>query len=421
MTKNRDEPENDDDIMPPETGNADAQRGTTGARQLPPLIDQIEGGVVHHYITRPILALVALMRLLLRRLLRLGFWSAVTLLIIYVGLLFWQINRPAGDWAKGERDWLALLRLNDVQILLGLQSATSTAAISDNADAAPLTDEAALSPPAEPSENPAVATPELAAELETESEPALDAQNQAAAAGTDEIDDDEIDDKALQAEQAAHAETKAALLTANQTLDQLRAHLKSRRTEESHNRARAMIAELILRLENKASIAPLLADLQADGLLTASEIAALEAYGDAGVIGADKINASYQRFKGQLSLSDTIPAAAPTRDTPPQALSWLHEWSRGTLSLTRLPDGPPPVASDATLAALESALAAQQHQTALAVLQRIEILALMPQDEPARTQAIDSRQELLEHLTAAADHEAWLGLLKQDFLLGRRP
>jgi len=131
--------------------------------------------------------------------------------------------------------------------------------------------------------------------------------------------------------------------------------------------------------------------------------------------------ADYHRLKGQLTLAEQTPPPVTVPDSPPPVLSWLHEWSRGLVSLQRLPETAPAVASEPVIGQIDLALAQQQYEAALALLAQPEILTLMPAAPMSREQAMAARQELSARLMQAARHQAWLGQLKQDFLTGQRP
>ena len=89
MAKTGRDAQDDDEIMPPESGGADAARGADGARQLPPLIDQADGGVIEIYLIRPVQKFVARIIFWLQRLLWATLWSGLAIAFIYVGLLIW--------------------------------------------------------------------------------------------------------------------------------------------------------------------------------------------------------------------------------------------------------------------------------------------------------------------------------------------
>ena len=417
MAKTGRDAQDDDEIMPPESGGADAARGADGARQLPPLIDQADGGVIEIYLIRPIQKFIAAVTLWVNRLLRATFWSGLAIAFIYVGLLIWQINRPTGDWASGKRDWQALLTLSEIQILAGLKTADRGASPELDADIAEISDAVAIDEevsvlsdlPALPDAS--VADPNI--------EPA-----------TEETDNDATapasvasitHDADLRAEQTAHQATKAALLAAQEKLSQLRDQQEDRGVAQKRTSARANLAELILRLDHGADFSALLANMRADGLLTANEVTALVPFAETGVNWSALIMADYHRLKGQLTLAEQTPPPVTVPDSPPPVLSWLHEWSRGLVSLQRLPETAPAVASEPVIGQIDLALAQQQYEAALALLAQPEILTLMPAAPMSREQAMAARQELSARLMQAARHQAWLGQLKQDFLTGQRP
>ena len=417
MGKTGRDAQDEGEIMPPETGDVDAARGADGARQLPPLIDQADGGVIEIYLIRPIQKFIAAVTLWVKRLLRATFWSGLAIAFIYVGLLIWQINRPTGDWASGKRDWQALLTLSEIQILAGLKTADRGASPELDAEIAEISDAVAIDEevsvlsdlPALPDAS--VADPNI--------EPA-----------TEETDNDATapasvasitHDADLRAEQAAHQATKAALLAAQDKLSQLRLQREDRGVAQKRTSARANLAELILRLDHGADFSVLLANARADGLLTDSEVTSLVPFAETGVNWSALIRADYQRLKRQLTLIEPAPETVAVPDSPPPVLSWLHEWSRGLVSLQRLPEAPLVVAGEPALAQIEMALAGQQYEVALALLAQPEIVTLMPAAPMPREKAMTARQELSARLMQAARHKEWLAQLKQDFLMGQRP
>lgn len=417
MGKTGRDAQDEGEIMPPETGDVDAARGADGARQLPPLIDQADGGVIEIYLIRPIQKFIAAVTLWVKRLLRATFWSGLAIAFIYVGLLIWQINRPTGDWASGKRDWQALLTLSEIQILAGLKTADRGASPELDAEIAEISDAVAIDEevsvlsdlPALPDAS--VADPNI--------EPA-----------TEETDNDATapasvasitHDADLRAEQAAHQATKAALLAAQDKLSQLRLQREDSGVAQKRTSARANLAELILRLDHGADFSVLLANARADGLLTDSEVTSLVRFAETGVNWSALIRADYQRLKRQLTLIEPAPETVAVPDSPPPVLSWLHEWSRGLVSLQRLPEAPLVVAGEPALAQIEMALAGQQYEVALALLAQPEIVTLMPAAPMPREKAMTARQELSARLMQAARHKEWLAQLKQDFLMGQRP
>ena len=417
MGKTGRDAQDEGEIMPPETGDVDAARGADGARQLPPLIDQADGGVIEIYLIRPIQKFIAAVTLWVKRLLRATFWSGLAIAFIYVGLLIWQINRPTGDWASGKRDWQALLTLSEIQILAGLKTADRGASPELDAEIAEISDAVAIDEevsvlsdlPALPDAS--VADPNI--------EPA-----------TEETDNDATapasvasitHDADLRAEQAAHQATKAALLAAQDKLSQLRLQREDRGVAQKRTSARANLAELILRLDHGADFSVLLANARADGLLTDSEVTSLVRFAETGVNWSALIRADYQRLKRQLTLIEPAPETVAVPDSPPPVLSWLHEWSRGLVSLQRLPEAPLVVAGEPALAQIEMALAGQQYEVALALLAQPEIVTLMPDAPMPREKAMTARQELSARLMQAARHQEWLAQLKRDFLMGQRP
>jgi len=417
MGKTGRDAQDEGEIMPPETGDVDAARGADGARQLPPLIDQADGGVIEIYLIRPIQKFIAAVTLWFKRLLRATFWSGLAIAFIYVGLLIWQINRPTGDWASGKRDWQALLTLSEIQILAGLKTADRGASPELDAEIAEISDAVAIDEevsvlsdlPALPDAS--VADPNI--------EPA-----------TEETDNDATapasvasitHDADLRAEQAAHQATKAALLAAQDKLSQLRLQREDRGVAQKRTSAHANLAELILRLDHGADFSVLLANARADGLLTDSEVTSLVRFAETGVNWSALIRADYQRLKRQLTLIEPAPETVAVPDSPPPVLSWLHEWSRGLVSLQRLPEAPLAVAGEPALAQIEMALAGQQYEVALALLAQPEIVTLMPAAPMPREKAMTARQELSARLMQAARHKEWLAQLKQDFLMGQRP
>jgi hypothetical protein len=417
MGKTGRDAQDEGEIMPPETGDVDAARGADGARQLPPLIDQADGGVIEIYLIRPIQKFIAAVTLWFKRLLRATFWSGLAIAFIYVGLLIWQINRPTGDWASGKRDWQALLTLSEIQILAGLKTADRGASPELDAEIAEISDAVAIDEevsvlsdlPALPDAS--VADPNI--------EPA-----------TEETDNDATapasvasitHDADLRAEQAAHQATKAALLAAQDKLSQLRLQREDRGVAQKRTSAHANLAELILRLDHGADFSVLLANARADGLLTDSEVTSLVRFAETGVNWSALIRADYQRLKRQLTLIEPAPETVAVPDSPPPVLSWLHEWSRGLVSLQRLPEAPLAVAGEPALAQIEMALAGQQYEVALALLAQPEIVTLMPAAPMPREKAMTARQELSARLMQAARHQEWLAQLKQDFLMGQRP
>ena len=417
MGKTGRDAQDEGEVMPPETGDVDAARGADGAHQLPPLIDQADGGVIEIYLIRPIQKFIAAVTLWVKRLLRATFWSGLAIAFIYVGLLIWQINRPTGDWASGKRDWQALLTLSEIQILAGLKTADRGASPELDAEIAEISDAVAIDEevsvlsdlPALPDAS--VADPNI--------EPA-----------TEETDNDATapasvasitHDADLRAEQAAHQATKAALLAAQDKLSQLRLQREDRGVAQKRTSARANLAELILRLDHGADFSVLLANARADGLLTDSEVTSLVPFAETGVNWSALIMADYHRLKSQLTLIEPAPETIAVPDSPPPVLSWLHEWSRGLVSLQRLPEAPLVVAGEPALAQIEMALAGKQYEVALALLAQPEIVTLMPAAPMPREKAMTARQELSARLMQAARHKEWLAQLKQDFLMGQRP
>ena len=417
MGKTGRDAQDEGEIMPPETGDVDAARGADGARQLPPLIDQADGGVIEIYLIRPIQKFIAAVTLWVKCLLRATFWSGLAIAFIYVGLLIWQINRPTGDWASGKRDWQALLTLSEIQILVGLKTADRGASPELDAEIAEISDAVAVDEavsvlsdlPALPDASVAGSNIELATE-ETNN----DAKAPAGVAST-------THDAALRAEQAAHQATKAALLAAQDKLSHLRLQREDRGVAQKRTSARANLAELILRLDHGADFSVLLANARADGLLTDSEVTSLVPFAETGVNWTALIMADYHRLKSQLTLIEPAPETIAVPDSPPPVLSWLHEWSRGLVSLQRLPEAPLVVAGEPALAQIEMALAGQQYEVALALLAQPEIVTLMPAAPMPREKAMTARQELSARLMQAARHKEWLAQLKQDFLMGQRP
>lgn len=417
MGKTGRDAQDEGEIMPPETGDVDAARGADGARQLPPLIDQADGGVIEIYLIRPIQKFIAAVTLWVKRLLRATFWSGLAIAFVYVGLLIWQINRPTGDWASGKRDWQALLTLSEIQILAGLKTADRGASPELDAEIAEISDAVAIDEevsvlsdlPALPDAS--VADPNI--EPATE-ETDNDAKAPASVASI-------THDADLRAEQAAHQATKAALLAAQDKLSQLRLQREDRGVAQKRTSARANLAELILRLDHGADFSVLLANARADGLLTDSEVTSLVRFAETGVNWSALIRADYQRLKRQLTLIEPAPETVAVPDSPPPVLSWLHEWSRGLVSLQRLPEAPLVVAGEPALAQIEMALAGQQYEVALALLAQPEIVTLMPAAPVPREQAMTARQKLSARLTQATRHQEWLAQLKQDFLMGQRP
>ena len=417
MGKTGRDAQDEGEIMPPETGDVDAARGADGARQLPPLIDQADGGVIEIYLIRPIQKFIAAVTLWVKRLLRATFWSGLAIAFIYVGLLIWQINRPTGDWASGKRDWQALLTLSEIQILAGLKTADRGASPELDAEIAEISDAVAIDEEVSAlSDLPALPDASVA---DPNIEPA-----------TEETDNDATapasvasitHDADLRAEQAAHQATKAALLAAQDKLSQLHLQREDRGVAQKRTSARANLAELILRLDHGADFSVLLANARADGLLTDSEVTSLVPFAETGVNWSALIRADYQRLKRQLTLIEPAPETVAVPDSPPPVLSWLHEWSRGLVSLQRLPEAPLAVAGEPALAQIEMALAGQQYEVALALLAQPEIVTLMPAAPMPREQAMTARQELNARLTQAARHQQWLAQLKQDFLMGQRP
>jgi hypothetical protein len=417
MGKTGRDAQDEGEIMPPETGDVDAARGADGARQLPPLIDQADGGVIEIYLIRPIQKFIAAVTLWVKRLLRATFWSGLAIAFIYVGLLIWQINRPTGDWASGKRDWQALLTLSEIQILAGLKTADRGASPELDAEIAEISDAVAIDEevsvlsdlPALPDAS--VADPNI--------EPATgETDNDATAPASVASITHDAD---LRAEQAAHQATKAALLAAQDKLSQLRLQREDSGVAQKRTSARANLAELILRLDHGADFSVLLANARADGLLTDSEVTSLVRFAETGVNWSALIRADYQRLKRQLTLIEPAPETVAVPDSPPPVLSWLHEWSRGLVSLQRLPEAPLVVAGEPALAQIEMALAGQQYEVALALLAQPEIVTLMPAAPVPREQAMTARQKLSARLTQAARHQEWLAQLKQDFLMGQRP
>ena len=421
MAKTGRDAQDDDEIMPPESGGTDAARGADGARQLPPLIDQADGGVIEIYLIRPVQKFVASIIFWLERLLRATLWSGLAIAFIYVGLLIWQINRPTGDWASGKRDWQALLTLSEIQILAGLKTADRGASPELDAEIAEISDAVAVDEevavlsdlPALPDASVAEPNIEPGIELATE-ETNNDVTAPAGVAST-------THDADLRAEQAAHQATKAALLAAQDKLSQLRLQREDRGVAQKRTSARANLAELILRLDHGADFSVLLANARADGLLTDSEVTSLVPFAETGVNWSALIMADYHRLKSQLTLIEPAPETVAVPDNPPPVLSWLHEWSRGLVSLQRLPEAPLVVVGEPALAQIEMALAGQQYEVALALLAQPEIVTLMPAAPMPREQAMTARQELNARLTQAARHQQWLAQLKQDLLMGQRP
>ncbi len=413
MAKTGRDAQDDDEIMPPESGGADAARGADGARQLPPLIDQADGGVIEIYLIRPVQKFVARIIFWLQRLLRATLWSGLAIAFIYVGLLIWQFNRPAGDWEAGKRDWRALLSLAEIQILVGLKTADGGVLTEPETEIAEIPDAISV-------DEGIVAASDLPKAPDAMvTAPAKEEANGDAVAPTDAAPIN--NDAALMAEQAAHQATKAALLAAQEKLSQLRDQQEDRGVAQKRTSARANLAELILRLDSGADFSALLANMQADGLLTANEVTALVPFAETGVNWSALIMADYHRLKGQLTLAEQTPPPVTVPDSPPPVLSWLHEWSRGLVSLQRLPETAPAVASEPVIGQIDLALAQQQYEAALALLAQPEILTLMPAAPMSREQAMAARQELSARLMQAARHQAWLGQLKQDFLTGQRP
>jgi len=421
MEKTGRDAQDEGEIMPPETGDVDAARGADGARQLPPLIDQADGGVIEIYLIRPIQKFIATVTLWVKRLLRATFWSGLAIAFIYVGLLIWQINRPTGDWASGKRDWQALLTLSEIQILAGLKTADRGASPELDAEIAEISDAVAVDEevavlsdlPALPDASVAEPNTEPGIEL------AIEETNNDATAPTGVAST--TNDAALRAEQAAHQATKAALLAAQDKLSQLRLQREDRGVAQKRTSARANLAELILRLDHGADFSVLLANARADGLLTDSEVTSLVPFAETGVNWSALIRADYQRLKSQLTLIEPAPETVAVPDSPPPVLSWLHDWSRGLVSLQRLPEAPLVVVGEPALAQIEMALAGQQYEVALALLAQPEIVTLMPAAPMPREQAMTARQELNARLTQAARHQQWLAQLKQDLLMGQRP
>ena len=413
MAKTGRDAQDDDEIMLPESGGADAARGADGARQLPPLIDQADGGVIEIYLIRPVQKFVARIIFWLQRLLRATLWSGLAIAFIYVGLLIWQINRPAGDWGAGKRDWRALLSLAEIQILVGLKTADGGVLTEPETEIAEIPDAISV-------DEGIVAASDLPKAPDAMvTAPAKEEANGDAVAPTDAAPIN--NDAALMAEQAAHQATKAALLAAQEKLSQLRDQQEDRGVAQKRTSARANLAELILRLDSGADFSALLANMRADGLLTANEVTALVPFAETGVNWSALIMADYHRLKGQLTLAEQTPPPVTVPDSPPPVLSWLHEWSRGLVSLQRLPETAPAVASEPVIGQIDLALAQQQYEAALALLAQPEILTLMPAAPMSREQAMAARQELSARLMQAARHQAWLGQLKQDFLTGQRP
>jgi hypothetical protein len=210
-------------------------------------------------------------------------------------------------------------------------------------------------------------------------------------------------------------------LAAQDKLSQLRLQREDRGVAQKRTSARANLAELILRLDHGAEFSVLLANARADGLLTDSEVTSLVPFAETGVNWSALIMADYHRLKSQLTLIEPAPETVAVPDNPPPVLSWLHEWSRGLVSLQRLPEAPLVVAGEPPLAQIEMALAGQQYEVALALLAQPEIVTLMPAAPMPREQAMTARQELNARLTQAARHQQWLAQLKQDLLMGQRP
>ena len=385
--------------------------------------------MIEIYLIRPIQKFIAAVTLWVKRLLRATFWSGLAIAFIYVGLLIWQINRPTGDWASGKRDWQALLTLSEIQILAGLKTADRGASPELDAENAEISDAVAVDEevavlsdlPALPDAS--VAEPNIEPGIEPNTEPGIElateeTNNDATApAGVASI----AHDADLRAEQAAHQATKAALLAAQDKLSQLRLQREDRGVAQKRTSARAKLAELILRLDHGADFSVLLANARADGLLTDSEVTSLVPFAETGVNWSALIMADYHRLKSQLTLIEPAPETVAVPDNPPPVLSWLHEWSRGLVSLQRLPEAPLVVAGEPALAQIEMALAGQQYEVALALLARPEIVTLMPAAPMPREQAMTARRELSARLTQAARHQQWLAQLKQDFLMGQRP
>ena len=429
MGKTGRDAQDEGEIMPPETGDVDAARGADGARQLPPLIDQADGGVIEIYLIQPIQKYITAVTLRVKRLLRATFWSGLAIAFIYVGLLIWQINRPTGDWASGKRDWQALLTLSEIQILAGLKTADRGASpeldaeIAEISDAVPVDEEVAVLSDLPALPDASVAEPNIEPDIEPNIEPNIEltteeTNNDATApAGVASI----THDADLRAEQAAHQATKAALLAAQDKLSQLRLQREDRGVAQKRTSARANLAELILRLDHGADFSVLLANARADGLLTDSEVTSLVRFAETGVNWSALIRADYQRLQRQLTLIEPAPETIAVPDSPPPVLSWLHEWSRGLVSLQRLPEAPLVVAGEPALAQIEMALAGQQYEVALALLAQPEIVTLMPDAPMPREKAMTARQELSARLMQAARHQEWLAQLKRDFLMGQRP
>ena len=210
-------------------------------------------------------------------------------------------------------------------------------------------------------------------------------------------------------------------MAAQDKLSQLRLQREDRGVAKKRTSARANLAELILRLDHGADFSVLLANARADGLLTDSEVTSLVPFAETGVNWSALIRADYQRLKRQLTLIEPAPETVAAPDSPPPVLSWLHEWSRGLVSLQRLPEAPLVVAGEPALAQIEMALAGQQYEAALALLAQPEIVTLMPAAPMPRKKAMTARQELSARLMQAARHKEWLAQLKQDFLMGQRP
>ena len=425
MGKTGRDAQDEGEIMPPETGDVDAARGADGARQLPPLIDQADGGVLEIYLIRPIKKFIAAVTLWVKRLLRATFWSGLAIAFIYVGLLIWQINRPTGDWASGKRDWQALLTLSEIQILAGLKTADRGASpeldaeIAEISDAVPVDEEVAVLSDLSALPDASVAEPNIEPDIEPNIELATEETNNDATAPASVAST--THDADLRAEQAAHQATKAALLAAQDKLSQLRLQREDRGVAQKRTSARANLAELILRLDHGADFSVLLANARADGLLTDSEVTSLVRFAETGVNWSALIRADYQRLQRQLTLIEPAPDTIAVPDSPPPVLSWLHEWSRGLVSLQRLPEAPLVVAGEPALAQIEMALAGQQYEVALALLAQPEIVTLMPDAPMPREKAMTARQELSARLMQAARHQEWLAQLQQDFLMGQRP
>lgn len=418
MGKTGRDAQDEGEIISPETGDVDAARGADGARQLPPLIDQADGGVLEIYLIRPIQKFIAAVTLWVKRLLRATFWSGLAIAFIYVGLLIWQINRPTGDWASGKRDWQALLTLSEIQILAGLKTADRGASpeldaeIAEISDAVPVDEEVSVLSDLPALPDASVAEPNIEPGIEPNIEPNIEL-------ATEETNNDATAPASVAS--ITHDADLRAEQAAQDKLSQLRLQREDRGVAQKRTSARANLAELILRLDHGADFSVLLANARADGLLTDSEVTPLVPFAETGVNWSALIMADYQRLKRQLTLIEPAPETIAVPDSPPPVLSWLHEWSRGLVSLQRLPEAPLVVAGEPALAQIEMALAGQQYEAALALLAQPEIVTLMPAAPMPREKAMTARQELSARLMQAARHQEWLAQLKRDFLMGQRP